>query len=339
MNTKLPANPEAVSCYQAALENAAFYRLPEAGYLRISGTDQASFLQRQTTNDINLLVPGHSLVSVLTSATGRILDVLRLLIEPAGAISAGAICAVPLPGQAASTANFLKSRIFFMDKVSIADASKELVQIELTGPQVPGFLGRIGCQVVPQVDEVLPIEIGGIMVNLIRQAGWAGMDFRLLVPAETSQEVIATLLSQGAVQITPEIYQVLRVEAGLPGAGTELTSDYTPLETGLSPAIAENKGCYTGQEVIARQLTYDKVTQHLVGLRLQTLAQTGEHIFAEGRSIGTITTCVESPRFGPIALAILKRPYHQPGTQVMVGNGDGERPPQSALVIAPPFSL
>jgi folate-binding protein YgfZ len=334
MNTKLPANQETVIGYQAALKNAALYLSPEAGYLRISGSDQVSFLQRQTTNNINLLVPGHSMVTVLTSATGRILDVLTLLTEPGGALGA-----MPLPGQAANTANFLKSRVFFMDKVSIADASKEFVQIELTGPQVPGLLGRLGCQFVPQQDEVLPIEIGGVKVILIRQPSWAGMDFRLLAPVDTSQDVIAALLSQGAIQITSEIYQVLRVEAGVPGAGTELTSDYTPLETGLSAAVAENKGCYTGQEVIARQMTYDKVTQHMVGLRLQNLAQTGERIFAEGRAIGSITTCVDSPRFGPIALAILKRPYHQPGTQVMVGNGDGEKQPQTALVIAPPFSL
>jgi folate-binding protein YgfZ len=334
MHTKLPANPETILGYQAAVENAAFYRHPEAGYLRIIGPDQANFLQRQTTNDINLLVPGHSLVTVLTSATGRILDVLRLLAEPGGAI-----CAIPLPGQAASTANFLKSRIFFMDKVSIVDASNEFVQIELVGPQMPDLLDRIGCQVMPQLDEVLPVEVGGVQINLIRQPDWAGMGFCLLLPVETSQGVITTLLSTGVVQITPEIYEILRVEASLPGAGTELTSDYTPLETGLSAAIAENKGCYTGQEVLARQMNYDKVTQHLVGLRLQVLAQTGERIFAEGRSIGTITSCVDSPRFGPIALAIIKRPYHQPGTHVTVGNGDGEKPPQSALVIAPPFSL
>jgi folate-binding protein YgfZ len=334
VNPKTTDNLENTVDYQAALESAAFYRLPEAGYLRISGPDQINFLQRQTTNDMTRLIPGRSLATILTSATGRILDVLTLFLEPGGAIGA-----LPLPAQAASTANFLKSRIFFMDKVSVIDASSELAQVELTGPQAAALLNKIGCQNIPQVEEVLPVEISGVQASLIRQPGRAGLTFLLLIPAEAADEVTSALFSQGAVPITPESYQVLRVEAGLPGAGAELTSNYTPLEIGLVSSIAENKGCYTGQEVIARQMTYDKITQHMVGLHLQKLAQTGKQVFAGGRSIGTITSCVYSPRFGPIALAVIKRPYHLPGTQVMVGNGDGEKLAQPAQVTALPFSL
>jgi folate-binding protein YgfZ len=333
MTTQPSSPPETIIGYQAALESAAFYRLPESGYLRIAGPDQASFIQRQTTNDINRLAPAHSLVTVLTSATGRILDVLTLFNEPGGALGA-----LSLPGQASRTANFLKSRIFFMDKVGVVDASREWAQFELTGPRAGSALDKLGCSDLPQVEGMSPLEISGVTVSLLRQPARPGMEFLLLVPAGAVDVVIPALRSAGVTPLTPEVYNILRLEAGIPGAGTELTSDYTPLEIGLLSSIAEDKGCYTGQEVIARQSTYDKITQHLVGLHLQTLDQTGDQVFANDRLIGTITSCAISPRFGPIALAVIKRPYHQPGAEVRVGSGKGEIPPQPARVTALPFS-
>jgi folate-binding protein YgfZ len=133
-----------------------------------------------------------------------------------------------------------------------------------------------------------------------------------------------------------QTYQILRVEAGIPAPRAELTEDYTPLETGLGWAVAEGKGCYTGQEVIARQLTYDKVTQHLVGLRLNRSAQPGKRVWAEGKPAGAVTSAVHSPRFGEIALAIIKRPHHQAGTLVHAGDTEAQSIP--ATVTSLPFS-
>jgi folate-binding protein YgfZ len=102
----------------------------------------------------------------------------------------------------------------------------------------------------------------------------------------------------------------MRVEAGLPAAGAELSEDYTPLEAGLAAAISSTKGCYTGQEVLARQITYDKVTQHLCGLRLTRRAQPGGRVWApDGSPVGRVTSAATSPRFGEIALAVVKRPH------------------------------
>jgi folate-binding protein YgfZ len=127
------------------------------------------------------------------------------------------------------------------------------------------------------------------------------------------------------------------VENGLPAAESELTGDYTPLEMGLETAISNTKGCFTGQEVIARQLNYDKVTQHLVILRLQAHGEAGERAWVEGRPVGLLTSAVQSPRFGPLALAVIKRPYHQPGTGVIIG-GDGKTGGTPAVVAESPLS-
>jgi folate-binding Fe-S cluster repair protein YgfZ len=109
------------------------------------------------------------------------------------------------------------------------------------------------------------------------------------------------------------------------------------LETGLEWAVAGGKGCYTGQEVIARQMTYDKITQHLVGLHLGNSARPGQRIWADGKPVGIVTSAVRSPRFGEIALAIIKRPHHQAGTLVRVGDTDTLSLP--ATVSSLPFSF
>jgi folate-binding protein YgfZ len=134
------------------------------------------------------------------------------------------------------------------------------------------------------------------------------------------------------VLLSPEAYEVRRVELGLPGPARELTEDYTPLETNLDAAISDSKGCYTGQEIIARQVTYDKITKRMAGLKLQAPVAAGAAVHVEGRGAGEVTSAVHSPNCGAIALAILKRPHHAPGTAVTVGE-EGTR----GVVVALPF--
>ena len=130
-----------------------------------------------------------------------------------------------------------------------------------------------------------------------------------------------------------EAYQVRRIELGRPEPGAELTGEYSPLEAGLAWACAENKGCYTGQEIIARQITYDKVTRVLVGLVGDAPLSPGASLSADGRDVGTITSTAYSPLLGaPIALAIVKRPHDVPGSELQ---SEGK----SVRVTALPFSV
>jgi folate-binding protein YgfZ len=309
----IPKNPPSPPDYDAALTDSAFYLQAESGYLRIGGPDRQSFLQRQTTNDLGLLSTDGSITTVLTSATARILDVLTLLSEPE------AIGAITLPGLAAATTRFLQSRIFFMDKVTVEDASGEFAQIDLIGPRAEQVLLQLGLERAPSQSELAVGDISGMRVRVLRQQG---LGYRLLVAAEEAEKIIAALAESGAAQLAPEHYEIIRVEAGVPAAGHELTEDYTPLETGLAWAISKDKGCYTGQEVIARQITYDKITRQLAGLKLYREAEAGDRVWIleDNKAAGDITSIAFSPRFGHIALAVIKRPYHEPGTQVLVGD-------------------
>jgi len=292
----------------------SYYPIPSSGYLRIGGVDRIEFLQRQTTNDLHLVQPGRAVLTVLTTPAARILDVLYVLPE------VEALGVITLPGRNESTRRYLQSRVFFMDKVTVADLSAELAQIDLLGPDIPMFLERLGINPLLQPDQVATGVFEGDTVQALALEPSFGLGVRLLLPAGRIT-AIQTLLEQiGATQLLDEEYSLLRIEGGLPSAGAELTEDYTPLEAGLAAAISSTKGCYTGQEVIARQVTYDKVTQHLCGLEVARRAHPGERVWGlEGSPVGKITSAVHSPRFGEIALAVLKRPHHEPGADVWVG--------------------
>jgi folate-binding protein YgfZ len=315
--------------YEAAATGAAYFHQAQSGYLRISGMDRHAFLQRQTTNDLRDLKAGLSLVTVLTSPAARILDVLTLLEE------LDAIGVITLPGYGGNTARYLKSRIFFMDKVTLEDASAEYSQIDLIGPQVQTVLQRVGLIIPDGERHVVSGEITG---NPVRVLGQHQPGYRLLFPAAAFSEVSAALGAAGTVPLSPEAYEILRIEAGIPAAGHELSEENTPLETGLAWTVSDNKGCYTGQEVIARQITYDKITRQLVGVHLERPAQPGDRLrsLEEKRSVGTVTSAVTSPRFGSIALAIVRRPYHISGIQLTLGDQTSS---STAIVVDLPFTI
>lgn len=301
--------------YRAASNKAAFYEHEQAGYLRVHGEDRQDFLQRQSTNDVTMLAPERAVTTVLTSATARILDVLTLIHEPE------AIGVVTLPGRAQATARFLQSKIFFNDQASVEVASDEVAQFDLIGPQAPTMMKSIGLGRPPSGEELLSGEVSGAPVKVFRKDR---LGYRLLIPAQDKERLINLLQEAGASSLSPQDYAVLRVEMGLPEVGHELTEDYTPLETGLDWTISGEKGCYTGQEVIARQITYDKVTRQIAGLRLAAEVKPGDRISAlEGqRSVGEITSYVHSPRLGHIALGVLRKPHHEPGTEVVIAAND-----------------
>lgn len=319
-----------LSSYHKAVEAATHYYQPDTGYLRITGSDRVQFLQRQTTNDLSRLLPGYILTTVLTSPTARILDVLTLLIEQR---DPKVISVITLPGYSSKTRQFLQSRIFFMDKVTIQDSSADFGQIDLIGPSWNYLVPNLGIDHPPAEDE---IQYGQIGSTPVRAFNHFELGIRLLFPSSGESDVVAALARSGSEEISSETYGILRVEAGVPSPAHELTEDYTPLEAGLEKAISTEKGCYTGQEVLARQITYNKVTRQLVGLRLtsQSFVDAPLRSPEDHKNVGEITSVAHSPRYGFIAIGMVKQPYYQPGTRLIVGD---PKEGHSATVSSPPF--
>lgn len=299
------------SGYEAAQSRAAFFIHSNPGWVRIAGEDRLDFIQRQTTNDTRTLAPGKFLQTVLISPTARILDVLYVFTDETDILNL-----VTLPGNGEKTFNYLKKRIFFNDKVVITDFSHEFTQADIEGPDAGEALLKIGIEAPAEVGRVFGGKLEGNRLEILSKPGLSHFGYRILIRTEYLPSLLEVLTSVGVVRVTDQEFEILRVESGIPAVNRELFEDYTPLEVNLSEAISNNKGCYTGQEVIARQINYDKITKRLVGLHLNETVPFGAKVYISGKSVGEVTSIVESPRFGFIAMAVIKRPYFEPGTQV-----------------------
>src|SRR5690606_12325574 len=148
----------------------------------------------------------------------------------------------------------LRGQIFYMDKVKVENRSSLVRRMRIMGPDAAALL-RVAN--LPTPDGESFAEADQILVDHQTASDIPG--YELVVPNEAVDKLGRVLLAAGAVELTEGAYVSRRVELGRPAVGYELTEDYNPLEVGLAWTCAENKGCYTGQEIIARQITYDKV--------------------------------------------------------------------------------
>jgi folate-binding protein YgfZ len=317
----LPASPEIA--YTAARTTMAWSDLIGCGWLRVTGRDRLDFLQRIATNDFRKLAPGAGLPTVLATATGRM---IALLIACA---TADAIYLRTPPGRAGALAAHLNSLIFWNDELEVGDLSAETIQIGLFGPEAAKWLADAAGVVF---DDLQPYawhgsSIGGTPAMIQRGGALEAPDWIVIAPAKYENELRA-ILTATAPALNEGQAEAIRVEKGIPTWGSELSDQVTPLEAGLRAAISDNKGCYTGQEVIARQLNYDKVTRRMIGLLLPANAPIaglkGAAIAAGGRG-GFVGTAVWSPALErPIALAFVPRDIAESGTKVTIRPDEGE---------------
>jgi folate-binding protein YgfZ len=299
--------------YQAARQSAAFYRVPNPGTLLIRGATRNEYLQRQTTNDLELLSAARVVPSMLTNASGRILEVFTL-------IQLGeAIALLTQPSHGPGLAAYFKKLIFFNDQVTIEDASQAWAQFELRGPQAAGVLKQLGFATAPKQDELAAAASAerGYAFGIERFD--THLAFMLFVPAATATKLHAQLAELHIGQLSFDARELLRVEAGLPG-GPEFNDANTPFEIGLDRYVSAGKGCYTGQEVLARQVTYDKIVRSLAQLSTAQPVAANSAIIGDGKTVGSVSSVAVSPDRGPLGLAVLRKPYQEPGTLLSVGS-------------------
>ena len=295
--------------YQALASGVALQPRPHFGVLRLGGRDRADFLQRMTTNDIACLQPGQAALTILTSPVARIEAVFSVLCRQED------LLLLASEGQAGALRQRLQGQIFFMDKVSVTDESAQLRRLRLLGPAAGDLLLAAGLP-QPASDDQFLEEAG---VSVLRQERFDLPGYELIGALETLDALQERLTSAGAVPLADSVsYEARRIELGRPRPGQELTDAFTPLQAGMAWVCAENKGCYTGQEIIARQLTYDKVTRALVRLRTELPLLEGASVSVNDRAVGTVTSSGYSPTAGSVALAVLKRPHNVEGVEVTV---------------------
>jgi folate-binding protein YgfZ len=316
----------------AGRTGAVYMDRPTWGRVRVTGRDRATFLHNLTTNDIKALTPGHGCSAVVINQRAQILDHVEVYALP------DAFFVITGPGKAEGTLAWW-DRYLITEDVELADETAETALVYLTGP---GAAGLIETEV--PAAQGLPLfghaegSLGGAVVRVMRTRGVHGEGYHIVSKASDLPVVHAALAGPGAVPIDDAAFEVLRAEWGYPLVGRELTENNNPWEARLDGSVSLNKGCYLGQEVVARLNTYNKVQRYLVGLELagdRLPDAAPELLDAEGKAVGFLTTAVVPPGADrAIALGFVKGAYVAPGTALTLKWGDQTEP---ATVVDRPY--
>ncbi len=300
--------------------NVWAYPLHDAAPVQLSGPDRIDFLQRQTTNDMSQLADGQAVATVLTSPTARILDLFTVV-----PFDDDALLILPGSGRSDALSTYLRGKIFFMDKVTVSGPMPGYTSWLVVGSDAPGVLSDAG-YLLPGEGAYSLAKRAGNPAWIITLPGWPALAYHLVLPTDAAPP---------ATVLTDAEFERERIKAGLPAVGHELTDTYTPFEVGLGTLVSGTKGCYTGQEILARQVTYDKVTRQLCGLRLSADVAPDAELRAEGKKAGVVTSVLATDEHGVLALAVIRKPYHEPETKVWVQAAKGD---VSAIVVELPFT-
>ena len=328
MSTTLVSTTPVPSDYQAVQSGAAWYDASANGRLRMTERDRAELIHRLSTNDIRSVHPGGGTRTVLVNHNARIIDLLTVYALPEH------LLLVTSPGQGPAITALFRRNIFFSDRVGVEDLSADTVEYHLYGPDAASLAARI-TSVDPREWPLHHIQAVTIGMGAEAAHGWlarilplGGDGFALFARADDRATVEAAL--ESVPPLTEAVFDTLRVEHGYPAWTRELSLDYIPLETGLHDAISFTKGCYVGQEIIARMESRNRLAKQLMGLRLSRLVEPGGKLQRDGKEVGDLTSVVDSPRFGAIGLAYVRTAAVEPGTRVEAGDVTAE-------VVALPF--
>jgi folate-binding protein YgfZ len=286
--------------YRALTEACGLVDRSERGKLALTGSEAKAFLHGQVTNDIEALEPGRGCYAAFLTHKGKMLGDMRVL-------DLGDELLLDTERVALQELFNMIRRYKLGRDVELHKRTLEMGLLSLIGPQTETY----GLE---NEHDNRRAEIGGQPVVLVRTD--AGVD--VFVPAE-GVDAVRTALD--LPEVSEDVAEVVRVEQGRPRYGAELDDGVIPQEAGLNErAVSFTKGCYVGQETVARLHYRGKPNRHLRGLRLSAPASPGDELRLGEKVVGRLGTVVESPVFGPIALALVRREA-APGDTVTVAGG------------------
>lgn len=301
--------------YRALREGCGLAGRSWMGRLEILGADRHRFLNGYVTCDVKSLAPGEGAYGFITNHQGRILsDVVVTALEDR-------FWLLLPPGQEEAVAKHLRKYIL-ADRVEVLPL-EDMQPLTLIGPRALEILGD--ANLPPEGDwRHVRSRVHGTEVELQRAGRLGAEAYILWVSASIARPLMEELLGNPAVrEVGAEALDVLRAEAGIPRFGVDFGPENFPQETGAEEAVSYTKGCYLGQEVVARIHYRGGVQKTLRGLIFDGPAPApGTPLLHDGREAGAATTVVESPALGrPIGLAILHRRAAEPGTRLEVQGG------------------
>lgn len=290
----------------------------ERAFIEVRGPEAGEYLQGQITNDAEGLAAKSGCYALLLDRKGHVQTDMRLLRLD------GDHFRIDAPTSAGPA--LLKHLETYMigRKVEIDETAAGL--ISLLGP------GSIAVTGLAPGDEFASTQSTIAGSECLVVATDAGLD--VICPPARVAAVRDQLVADGAVPVSQAAAEILRVESGRPALGGEMNAAPMPAEAGVvERAVDFTKGCYIGQEPVARLHYRGRPNRHLRGLRLEGPVSTGDKIYLDDRDLGRIGTSVFSPASGRIALAILRKEA-EPGAEVRIESADGD---VAATVVELPF--
>jgi tRNA-modifying protein YgfZ len=285
------------------------------GRIRVSDDDRIRFLHNQSTNDFQSLKPGQGCDTVMVSSTARTIDLVSAYILE------DAVLLLTSPNRRESIMQWLDRYIFFADKVQLQDVTNETATFSLIGPQSDAIIENLGAAGIIGKPYGHHLEVDGVIVAV--GSGLASPGYTLIFPTAQKQQLWEKILALGALELSDRDWETLRILQGRPAPDAELTDDYNPLEVGLWQTVSFNKGCYIGQETIARLNTYKGVKQYLWGIRLNAPAQVGSVIAIADEKVGKLTSYTETNN-GHFGLGYIRSKAGGVGLKVQIGEVEGE---------------
>jgi len=306
--------------YRQLREEAGLLHRSDRGLIAVTGPDGAEYLQGQLTNDVEALAAGEGQYAALLDRKGHMQADMRVLRVDEEEIL--------LDTEGAALPAVLKHLTMYAvgRDVSVADVGGERVILSLLGPRSAEVAGT------PPLPEHANETVSVAGAESLAVGTRDGID--LICAVADAERLAAALREAGAADVSAEAVELLRIEAGVPRFGAEMGTETMPAEAGIvERAVSFTKGCYIGQETVARLHYKGKPNRHLRGLKLSAAAGTrpGDAVLLGEKEVGRLGSVGVSPAFGPIGLAILRREA-EPGATVAVGE-DGV----TAEVTALPF--
>lgn len=297
---------------EAPASPALVYRIRPSAILDVAGPDRAAFLQGQLTQDVGLAAPGRVVAAAGLTPKGKLLFAGRLL-----GLEDRLRLLLPAAVRESVRAHLSKYAVF--QKVSIDDRSDDLVRLALYGDEIS-----------------LPPSVAGAVLF----SGEGEISREALLPAAGLAAALEALEAQGAREIPEREAEALRVEAGRPEYGRDADDTNLADEAGLADAVSTTKGCYVGQEIVARLRTYGRLNKRLVGLRFPdaplppgTALRRPSEAEPSRIEAGRVTSSAISRRFGAIGLGYAARDVGA-GDRLVAGDGAGA----AAVVTELPFA-
>ncbi|NDJ63248.1 MAG: glycine cleavage system protein T [Chloroflexi bacterium] len=306
--------------YWAALEAAVLMERSHEGRVEITGRDYLALPHRMCTNDLESLTPGMGRPTIFTNPNARIID--RVTVFDRGDQTA---LLLTEPGRGDAVRAYLQRNIFFNDDARLTDLTSVTKQFDLHGPQADAVIAALDPELAARTDWFgQPLTIAGANVFVTRNKPISGAHWTLIAAAADAGAVWSALLeigkAHGLIPAGSLTYNTLRIRAGRPGLGRELSADYLPLEIGLWDEVSFTKGCYTGQEIIARMESRNRLAKTIVTLRLSAVIDIPAPLRTPEREVGTLTSNVEAPDGTIFGIGVIKVAAAQPGADLVVGD-------------------